>query len=1140
MAAMALLLLAGGAEAAGVRAASHEGYGRLVFDFDRATQFQAAIEGDRLVVHFEQPFAAKLDSAVRALDGYVARASLSEDRRTATFSLKKSLGLRSFTNERSAVIDLLDQAPAATAAKQNEPASAARPTDSGPAAKPNESASAAKPAEAASKPAEPAAAKPTNAPAQAGEPAAKPAGEARAAAVAVRVGEHDDFTRLVFDWPSAVNYKVSSDGPVTHLDFDRPGSVDLDRVRRGLPRAIGSFDAANGAGGLALTLTIPAKANVRHFRNSANSVVLDVLAPPGAAPARQDPAATPTAAPVKEAAAAAKPAPAAASAVAAPAAALSATESGKEMAAAAAIQPVLDIPLGAEPLREPQAAEPARARFDGPVPTISLTAAANPQSIAIGVPWQPVPAAAIYARGGYLYMIFDRPAAFDFAALRRLDKRISAPEQLALAEGAALRFQIGNGYGARIARSGEGWLVTIRAEALRPDVELPVTADSASGAVAVGLSGALPPIAVPDPELGDILQVVPTENAARGVASARSFALFSVLPSLQGVVVAPRGDGVLVRAEPTRIMIGTASALAGAPSTIAPGTAKFFQFARWLQPEMDFTETRQLLERNAAEADEAHRAGARFELAQFYLARDHAIDALGILDLVTDTKPELGKDPAVKALRGAVQVALEHGREALADLADPRLDKIEGIQLWRAVATSETGDWDKANDLFKQAQAIPGDYPSDLRARFALAAAEAAVVTNEAQRAYRLLEPLAVANVPANVRSRSEYLRARALLAAEDGRSAMPILERLMSDGDPWARAHAEAIWVEQALKTGQITRSEAINRLERSRYAWTGDELEFNNLHRLAELYLEDGNPRNAFERFHSAVTYFPDRPEVPEIQKEMTEAFVSLYVGPSADKLPPLLALSLYDDYRDLTPAGTRGDDMIQHLADRLVQIDLLDRAADLLDYQIKNRLQGTDKARIGVRLAVVDLLDHNPQGALDGLDASEMANLPAEMATERQRLRARALLELGFADKALAALTDNSSDTDLLRAEILTRGQRWAPAAQVLWRVVGSPEDKSFNVTRSHAALNLGIALVLAGDREGIRKLDSGFGPLMAKGPDATAYAVLTRGMGDPVRGIDVGALTQRFQQLTQFQTAMDNYREKLRNTGLSTLN
>ena len=57
-------------------------------------------------------------------------------------------------------------------------------------------------------------------------------------------------------------------------------------------------------------------------------------------------------------------------------------------------------------------------------------------------------------------------------------------------------------------------------------------------------------------------------------------------------------------------------------------------------------------------------------------------------------------------------------------------------------------------------------------------------------------------------------------------------------------------------------------------------------------------GNPRNAFERFHSAVTFFPDRPEVPEIQKEMTEAFVSLYVGPAADKLPQWERDAIFDD--------------------------------------------------------------------------------------------------------------------------------------------------------------------------------------------------------------------------------------------------
>ena len=38
---------------------------------------------------------------------------------------------------------------------------------------------------------------------------------------------------------------------------------------------------------------------------------------------------------------------------------------------------------------------------------------------------------------------------------------------------------------------------------------------------------------------------------------------------------------------------------------------------------------------------------------------------------------------------------------------------------------------------------------------------------------------------------------------------------------------------------------------------------------------------------------------------------------------------ALSLYYDFRDLTPIGRKGDEMIRTLADRLVALDLLDQA-------------------------------------------------------------------------------------------------------------------------------------------------------------------------------------------------------------------
>ncbi len=52
-----------------------------------------------------------------------------------------------------------------------------------------------------------------------------------------------------------------------------------------------------------------------------------------------------------------------------------------------------------------------------------------------------------------------------------------------------------------------------------------------------------------------------------------------------------------------------------------------------------------------------------------------------------------------------------------------------------------------------------------------------------------------------------------------------------------------------------------------------------------------------------------------------------------------------------------------MIRRLADRLVSVDLLPQAAELLQHQIDNRLQGAARAQVATRLAVIYLMDHKP---------------------------------------------------------------------------------------------------------------------------------------------------------------------------------
>ena len=70
-----------------------------------------------------------------------------------------------------------------------------------------------------------------------------------------------------------------------------------------------------------------------------------------------------------------------------------------------------------------------------------------------------------------------------------------------------------------------------------------------------------------------------------------------------------------------------------------------------------------------------------------------------------------------------------------------------------------------------------------------------------------------------------------------------------------------------------------------------------------------------------------------------------------------------------------------MIRRMADRLVAVDLLGPAANLLAYQVDKRLDGVAKAQVATRLAAIYLMDHKPQAAVDVLHDSQISGLPDE---------------------------------------------------------------------------------------------------------------------------------------------------------------
>ena len=300
----------------------------------------------------------------------------------------------------------------------------------------------------------------------------------------------------------------------------------------------------------------------------------------------------------------------------------------------------------------------------------------------------------------------------------------------------------------------------------------------------------------------------------------------------------------------------------------------------------------------------------------------------------------------------------------------------------------------------------------------------------------------------------------------------------------------------------GDIKKDEMIGELEMLTTAWRGDETEVEALQTLARLYTEEGRYRDAFHVMRVALRAHPNSTLTRTIQDEATKTFDGLFLAGKGDALPAIDALSLFYDYRELTPIGRRGDEMIRKLAERLVSVDLLDQAAELLQYQVDNRLQGAARAQVATRLAVIYLMNRKPDKAQAVLRATRTADLANEIRIPRLLIEARALSDSGRHDFALEVIAGIEGRESLrLRSDIYWASRHWQKAAEHIELLYGD-RWKSFEpLTDAERPdmLRAGVAYALAEDKLGAARLRDKYAAKMADGPDRRAFDVVTGGLG-----------------------------------------
>jgi tetratricopeptide (TPR) repeat protein len=299
-------------------------------------------------------------------------------------------------------------------------------------------------------------------------------------------------------------------------------------------------------------------------------------------------------------------------------------------------------------------------------------------------------------------------------------------------------------------------------------------------------------------------------------------------------------------------------------------------------------------------------------------------------------------------------------------------------------------------------------------------------------------------------------------------------------------------------LQTGKITPVQAAGVFDGLRYRWRGDATELETIRALGQLYLSQGRYREALEALRSAGKRLPDLPEAMQLQADLNAAFKSLFLDGAADGLEPIQALALFYDFRELTPIGAEGDAMVRKLVRRLVDVDLLDQAADLLKYQVDNRLDGVPKAQVATDLALIYLMDRKPEQAIQAINASRTTVLPTALNLQRRLIEARAWAGVGHFDTALEILDrDKSKDAEDLRAEITWKQKNWAQAGPLYEKSLGDrfKNPAPLDAEDEGKLLRAGVAYSLAGDDAALTRLRTAYQGYIeeAHNPDALKIAL-----------------------------------------------
>lgn len=769
--------------------------------------------------------------------------------------------------------------------------------------------------------------------------------------------------------------------------------------------------------------------------------------------------------------------------------------------------------------------------------------------------WNTPVALTVFKRGKYLWIVFNQYQLVDTnELLKNAGSMVKDIIQLPHTSATILRVEAADEIYSEVRKEGLLWIIDLyNRKAERNLKPIKVTADASIPGkpfLQVDLPHTEDIFSFLDPEVGDMLMAITSSESGYAFLDGYTYPDFRFLPTSQGMAVNSDDFGIAVIRNNAGFMLQTTQKPLNISKNLeqmklqAEEEANGGEEVNLTQDlsvpiiKKTFEKSEKFLNIQVQIAPEKEKDRFYLDLARFYLTYGLGSNARGILRKIEkiSTEKEAAVSPRIRSLIGVSLFLMKRYSQAFNIFNQPEIKQNQETALWRSLADTDDSR-DNSIDIIKHLHFIH-NYPIEIKRRLAIRGVEYALEKKNDELAQRFLNILRDMPMDDELFVIMNYFDAEKIKMQGYFRSALPAYKvAALSNSNKYsALARYRIADFNSQIADTKLTRT--IQEFERLKFSWGEKDFKIRVLSKLVDLYLKTNNFYMAL-RTLKEISGMSNQNKAA-VEQRMIQIMEEIYYYNNDNQFSPIKALALFDDFGYLIARSPHQTAITIKLADRLVAIDLLDRAYKLLDnylQQHRKQLSHTEISAMGSRMALVNLFKNEETEALRNLQETQFEDIPQTLALQRRIIEAQALVRQGNTAKALELLGDDTSrNAILLKTEIYWDSAQWNEASDSIRSLIEKPKPgELLSDEQMRYILDWLTALKQAGKETVIVRIRNTFMPYFEKTPYFSIFSLLT-GVLEKDK-INIKDIDRTIKDVQSFSDFAKQYTKSLIDTNLT---